>query len=344
MKNNALQNTFLLILLAVVSCAYAAENNSNHSVPVAKTAVESHLHAAMPDYPPTSVEMKLIKVSNHVYYVQGQAGIATDNEGFISNAGVVLTEEGVVLFDALGTPSLAHQLHQKIREITGKPVIKVIVSHYHADHFYGLQVFKDMGAEIIAAKGVEQYLGSDDVKNRLQERRTSLAPWVNDSTRTVAPDVTVDRQSDFTLGGVTFRVTSLGKNHSHNDMVMQVLPDNVLFVGDLVFEQRIPFVVTGDSKTWLGTLADMKLENVSVIIPGHGAASNNPGKAVAATKSYLGYLRSTMQKAVEDMIPFDEAYNVDWSEYQHLPAFKQANRRNAYSVYLSLEAASIGGN
>ncbi len=40
----------------------------------------------------TDVEMDLKQVTEHVYYVQGKAGIATDNEGFISNAGFIVTD------------------------------------------------------------------------------------------------------------------------------------------------------------------------------------------------------------------------------------------------------------
>ena len=96
--------------------------------------------SAAQEYPPSSVEMVVKKVSEHVYYVEGAAGIATDNEGFISNAGFVVTEDGVVVFDSLGTPSLAKKLLDKISEVTKQPVKKVIVSHFHADHIYGLQV------------------------------------------------------------------------------------------------------------------------------------------------------------------------------------------------------------
>ena len=49
-------------------------------------------------YAPTSVDMPVKKVSEHVYYVEGAPGIATDNEGFISNAGFVITGDGVVVF------------------------------------------------------------------------------------------------------------------------------------------------------------------------------------------------------------------------------------------------------
>lgn len=43
-------------------------------------------------YPPDTVAMNLIRVSDHVYYVRGEAGIATDNEGFISNAAAIVTD------------------------------------------------------------------------------------------------------------------------------------------------------------------------------------------------------------------------------------------------------------
>ena len=40
---------------------------------------------------------------------------------------------------------------------------------------------------------------------------------------------------------------------------------------------------------------------------------------------------------------FDEAYEeIDWSDFEQLPAFEEANRRNAYQVYLSLEAEMLG--
>ena len=148
-------------------------------------------------YPATDVTMELKQVSEHVYYVQGQAGIATDNEGFISNAGFVVTDEGVVVFDALGTPSLADLLLTKIRSVTDKKIIKVIVSHYHADHIYGLQVYKALGAQIIAPKGVMDYLSSPEAEERIEERRFSLEPWVNESTQLVVPDIIIDKPMTF---------------------------------------------------------------------------------------------------------------------------------------------------
>jgi len=294
-------------------------------------------------YAPTSVEMEVRQVSEHVYYVEGAAGIATDNEGFISNAGFIITGNGVVIFDSLGTPSLANKLVSKISELTDQPIRKVIVSHFHADHIYGLQVFEDIGAEISAPEGAQKYLQSEAAKERLEERQFSLDPWVNENTRLVLPDVTVSKSNTFTMGDVTFTINYMGKAHSDGDLSMLVEPDKVLFSGDIIFEGRVPFVGSADTKNWLETLTRLETDGLTTLIPGHGPASTNPGETIALTRAYLAYLREVMGAAVDEFIPFDEAYaEADWSGFKDLPAFEEGNRINAYQVYLSMEAELLG--
>ncbi|MDH5360842.1 MAG: MBL fold metallo-hydrolase, partial [Gammaproteobacteria bacterium] len=108
---------------------------------------KSHLQreqAVLANYPEATAEMTLVQVSEHSYYVQGAAGVATDNQGFISNAGAIVTNDGVVIFDALGTPALASKMIRLLREVTEQPIKRVIMSHYHADHIYGLQLYKEI--------------------------------------------------------------------------------------------------------------------------------------------------------------------------------------------------------
>ena len=51
------------------------------------------------EYAESEVDMQLKQITQDIYYVKGIPGIATDNEGFISNAGFIITGEGVVVFD-----------------------------------------------------------------------------------------------------------------------------------------------------------------------------------------------------------------------------------------------------
>ena len=286
--------------------------------------------------------MQLQRLSDHVYFVQGEAGVATDNEGFVSNAGVIITDEGVVVFDALGTPSLADLLLRKIREVTDKPIVRVISSHYHADHIYGLQVFEEQGAAVWAPAGAEKYLRSANAGERLEERRFSLEPWVNETTRLVEPDRYIGVQEDFALGDVHFTVSPVGAAHSDGDLTLFVEPDRVLFSGDIIFEGRVPFMGDANSRHWLEVVERMEDQQLLALVPGHGAAAKHPNLAISTMRRYLSYLRGTMSAAVKDFIAFDEAYDAaDWSEFEQLPAFAEANRRNAYQVYLSMEAESL---
>jgi len=305
------------------------------------TFVSQSLFAAT-KYAPTSVDMQVKKISEHVYYVEGKPGVATDNEGFISNAGFVVTGDGVVVFDSLGTPSLANKLVNKIKSITDQPIKKVVVSHFHADHIYGLQVFEELGAEIIAPYGAQKYIRSEAAKERLEERQFSLDPWVNESTHLVLPDTTISKSTSFTMGDITFTINYMGKAHSDGDMTMLVEPDKVLFSGDIIFQGRIPFVGSADSKKWLETLTRLETGGLTALIPGHGPASKDPRNTISLTRRYLAYLRKVMGTGIEDLTPFDEVYAAaDWSEFKDLPAFDAGNRINAYQVYLSMEAEML---
>ncbi|MCK4704999.1 MAG: MBL fold metallo-hydrolase, partial [Gammaproteobacteria bacterium] len=157
---------------------------------------------AKEEYAPISVEMQVVQISEHAYYVKGVPRIATANQGFISNAGFVVTKQGVVVFDALGTPSLAAALLERIRKITDQPIKRLVLSHYHADHIYGIQVFKNAGAKIYAPEGSLDYIHSEAAALRLEERQLSLYPWVNDDTEIIVPDVIISGSHKFSLGGL----------------------------------------------------------------------------------------------------------------------------------------------
>ena len=298
---------------------------------------------SIPDYAPVTVDMPLVQVSEHVWFVQGEPGVATDNQGFISNSGFVVTGAGVVVFDALGSPSLGSELLKKIRTVTSEPVVRVIVSHYHADHIYGLQVFEDLGAEILAPAGADKYLASPQAAERLEERRFTLDPWVNDSTRLVYPDKLLEEGAHFKLGDVEFIVTTVGNAHSDGDLTLFVVPDRVLFSGDIIFEGRVPFLGDANTARWVRVLERMEREKLVALVPGHGGVAESPNEAIGLTRRYLAFLREKMGAAVDDFEPFDKTYaGIDWSEFSDLPAFDEANRRNAYQVYLSMEAELLG--
>jgi glyoxylase-like metal-dependent hydrolase (beta-lactamase superfamily II) len=303
-------------------------------------------------YPPIAIPLKIDQVPGKpIYYSTGNPGVpGKDNEGNTSNAGFVITSDGVVVFDALGTPSLGWALLQQIGKVTDKKIRYVIASHYHADHIYGLQAFKDhTDAVIVAQERAGEYKENEETADekanqRLDQRRGVLFPWVDKNTRVVSPDITFRDRMTIALGDKRLTLLYAGPAHSSSDMMMLVEPDGVLFAGDIVQNSRIPHMNSDDVSTtqWLAALAEVEKLGPKFIIPGHGKASTEAKQAIAFTRDYIQYVRTEMATAVKDWTDFDAAYEkTDWSKYRDMPAFAVNNRGNAYRIYLELEQSQF---
>lgn len=282
---------------------------------------------------------KAQQVSASTWYVEGLSALGTPaNQNFISNAAFVITPAGVVVIDALGSPALAVRLLAEIKKVTPIPVTHVLVTHYHADHIYGLQTMKAAGAKILAHEAARVYLNSDTARLRLEASRQELAPWVNEETVLVAADEWISNDRSITIGGVTFEIKRVGPSHTPEDIAIYLPKEKVLFAGDLVFRSRIPYVGQADSRHWILALDQLLAFDTQVIVPGHGAISRQARNDMQLTRNYLEYLRSKMAQAARNMEPFEDAYKAtDWSQFEHLPLFRIANRMNAYNTYLLLE-------
>src|SRR3954469_506157 len=310
-----------------------------------------HAQTASP-YPPIAIPLKIDQVPGKpIYYSTGNPGVpGKDNEGNTSNAGFVITSAGVVVFDALGTPSLGWALLQQIRKVTDKNIRYVVASHYHADHIYGLQAFKDhTDAVIVAQERAGEYKENEETADekanqRLDQRRGVLFPWVDQDTRVVPPDITFRDRMTIALGDKRLTLLSAGPAHSSSDIMMLVEPDGVLFAGDIVQNSRIPHMNSDDVSTTQGLAALGEVEKLdpNFIIPGHGKASTAAKEAIAFTRDYIQFVRSAMTVAVQDWTEFDAAYEAtDWSKYRDMPAFAANNRGNAYRIYLELEQSQF---
>jgi glyoxylase-like metal-dependent hydrolase (beta-lactamase superfamily II) len=284
--------------------------------------------------------VRAVAVAPDVWFVQGDAALGSAaNRNFISNAGFVVTGDGVVVVDALGSPALANELIAEIRRITPQPIRYVILTHYHADHIYGLQAFKAAGATIVANAVGREYLNSESAQQRLQASRQDLYPAVDEDTKLVPADRWLsDDDTRLKVGTFDFLIRHVGPAHTAEDLVVHLPQRGVLFAGDLMFRGRIPFVGQADSRQWIASLNRLIELEPRIVITGHGPASTDALADLELTRDYLSYLRKAMGDAARELEPFDEAYaRTDWSRFEHLPLFRAANRMNAYNTYLLME-------
>jgi len=305
------------------------------------------LWLAVPAWAVSDIVLQPLQVGPNTWAVVGEAGVASAaNRGFNSNAGFVVTSAGVVVFDALGTPVLGQALIDAVRRVTTQPIRRLIISHYHADHYYGMQAFKAAGVEVWAHEAGRGVIDSDEARARLEQRRRDLFPWVDEDTRLSNADRWLafgeSGEIAFVLGDQRFRLIDAGGAHSPHDLMMYAQGEGVLFAGDVFFTGRVPFVVGADTRRWLEVLDRIVALQPRVAVPGHGGASQRVAEDLALTRDYLRHVREVMRVAVEAMADFDEAFErADWSRWAHLPAFVPAHRLNARSIFIELERESL---
>src|ERR1051326_7051744 len=100
----------------------------------------------------------IVQVADRVYAaIAKSGGLASGNAGFI------IGDDGVVIFDTTFTPAAVEELIGEIQKLTNKPIKYAVNSHYHLDHTGGNQVLAARGIPIIAHDNVMQW---QTVKNK----------------------------------------------------------------------------------------------------------------------------------------------------------------------------------
>lgn len=260
---------------------------------------------------PPVKDIPATQISGHVWVIISPDGFANpQNQGMMSNITFVLTKEGVVVLDSGASLQIGEMALRQLKKITDKPVIAVINSHYHGDHWLGNHAFVNAYPDIpiyahpktIAA--IRQGGQGDHWKN-LMERATDNASI---GTIVTAPNKEVDHGSELKFGDVTLRIHHYGTAHTPADICMEVVEDQVVHVGDVAMDRRIAFMEDG---SYLGTFKtfDALEKNVpgSLWLPGHG----EPGPDVIKHNRELfdGIFQSCVQ-AVKEMKSFEEAKSM----------------------------------
>lgn len=285
------------------------------------------------------------KVAASTYLFFGNiAQIDQYNRGWNGNAGFVVTSEGVVVIDSLGTPRLGRRMISTIRSITDQPIKYLVITHNHPDHSYGAIAFRNLGGvKVIGHAGTLDYINSGKIDDSVAYRRSIIREDMA-GFAAVSPDIPISgkRFSSYTLGvgGKTFKIYNTGQHHSYGDLVVFQTDENIVWISDLAFNQRTTFMGDGNSRQaieaqdWLlAEFSDAKL-----IIPGHGSAQTPPFPMVQKTQNYMKRLRSSLNQAMENGLDLLSAVDqADFKDWRDIRLYELNQRANANFVYRELE-------
>ncbi|GMR05601.1 MAG: MBL fold metallo-hydrolase [Gammaproteobacteria bacterium] len=285
------------------------------------------------------------ELKKNVYMLFGNiAEIDEFNRGWNGNAGFIVTPDGVVVIDSLGTPKLGQRMIATIKSVTQKPIKYLIITHNHPDHSYGAVAFRKLGGvTIISHEGARDYIDSDQMNASVAFRRSIIDADMK-GFKGVLPDITISGKRfskyDLKFGGQMFHIYNVGQHHSAGDLVVHAKKDDVVWISDLAFNQRTTFMGDGNSRQaiesqdWLLT----RFANTSLMVPGHGSAQTKPFDMVRKTQSYMKRLRATMLEAItNDVDLFEAVKQAEFADWKDIRLYDLNQRTNANFVYRELE-------
>lgn len=170
-----------------------------------------------------------------------------------ANAMYLVTDKGVVLFDAPWDKSQFQPLLDTIKAKHNKDVVMCFATHSHDDRAGGLDFYRQ--------KGVKTYSGklTDEILKKKKEKRAEF----------IVPNDTI-----FTVGQHNFEVYYPGKGHAPDNIVVWFDKEKVLYGACFIKSadaKDLGYLADSDVKEWKKSIQKVKtkFKNPIYIIPGH---------------------------------------------------------------------------
>lgn len=259
--------------------------------------------------------------------------IAMDNGGAIANSALIETDAGTILFDPGPSREYALALADLAKEVTGKPVTRVYVSHLHPDHALGAAGF---APELLHALPETRKELVDEGEGFADGMYRILADWMK-GTSLVLPNGDV-KPGDVTYGGRKMRLLAL-QGHSGGDLALIDHATGTLIAGDLVFNDRAPATPHADIAAWQKSLKELAATSHRILLPGHGPLDTGGQAAIAQTADWLGWLDDALHDAVAQGLDMTEAGNIAIPKrFSDVKLARYELQRSVSHFYPSLEA------
>jgi glyoxylase-like metal-dependent hydrolase (beta-lactamase superfamily II) len=303
-------------------------------------------HAHNVTIPKNISELVLKKVTDDVYVIHGTQGLPEKrNKGFISNSGIVVSDEGVVIIDSGGSLQIGEMILQKIREVTDKPVVAVFNTHVHGDHWLGnVAVRKSFpDARIYAHERAIERLNSGEAQQWLDIFVSAMGDAIK-GTQVVVPDTTLKGDETLQIAGNTYKMHHTGKAHTDSDIMIEHPGSKVLFAGDIVIYGSTVSGARPEDFSAKGQIAAVEYAlglPVDIYVPGHGPTGDR--EIPEATLRFLEVLYESVQsyydEGLEDFEMRDKVV-ADLAEFSAWSGMDRIGRLISF-VYQQVEAAEF---
>jgi glyoxylase-like metal-dependent hydrolase (beta-lactamase superfamily II) len=236
-------------------------------------------------------------------FAGGQQGFSikvftSPDDQFWANSVIIEGAREVMLVDAQLTKTNAERVLQEIKE-TKKPLSIIYITHEHADHFLGLEVFREAypGVRIIANSAVV-----DRINNVYQEKIDKWKQLLGSAATSHVIAVEKFDGNSIKFEGSEIEILKNIQGDTNQNTMLWIPGQKILIAGDVVFNNMHVYTAETDTQArgqWLNSLNTIRALKPSVVIPGHSKAGApmDASTAVDFTENYLLAFDEELKKA-----------------------------------------------
>jgi len=293
---------------------------------------------------PESLEqLSLSPIADQVYVVHGMQTLPdTANQGFISNSGIVIGENGVIVIDSGGSRVVGERILVLLEQLTPKPVVAVINSHIHGDHWLGNLAIgeKYPEAQFIAHPRAIERLQAGEAEDWAALIGDMIAPGEN-STQILIPDMAAVDGDELEFAGRRLKVHHTGHAHTDGDLMIQLAAERILFTGDIVEYQRAVSSDVPQDFDIDGQIAAIEYAlglPIDIYVPGHGPSGDQ--RVADGARQFLISLRASVKRYYDEgQLDYEmlEAVRSDMAAYRDWYGMEFLGRLVSH-VYQQIEA------
>jgi glyoxylase-like metal-dependent hydrolase (beta-lactamase superfamily II) len=310
------------LLLGLINSTVSAANTTRHVIP---------------DYPAQ-------QVSPRVWVIHGPTELPNPkNQGFMNNPGIVLTTQGVVIVDPGSSLETGEMVLRVLKKITPQPVVAVFNTHVHGDHWLGNQAIVNAypNVKIFASPEMiaEAKAGAADFWVKLMYTMTKGA---TKGTVAVIPNTVALNGETIKIGDTDFRIYHNKQAHTKTDIMIEVVEDRLMFLGDNAGNKRILRISDGNFMGNIEAIDIALATNARYFVPGHGPSGT---RAVAlAYRSYLTGIHLAAKQAFENNMDSSDVKPIaekNTTAFKNWANYKDEIGRQSVQAYAEVETAEF---
>lgn len=292
----------------------------------------------LPDYPADQVAPGLYVIHGPVSYP------SPENQGFMNNPAFLVTETGVIVVDPGSSVQTGEMVLRQIRKVTDKPLLAVLNTHVHGDHWLGNQAMVAAAPEVpiyAHPKMLEQV--ARGAGEEWVQRMMSATNGATAGTVPRGPTIALEGGETLSLGGLTFKTHYYPHVHTTTDLMFEVPELGALFLGDNACNRRIVRMDDGSFRGSIEALNGVQgVVTAGVLIPGHGLTGG-----WEIVDNYRGYLSGVYEGVAglyeEGLSDFEMKPRIAerLSRFKDWPGFEEELGKHISLAYLEVEAGAF---